>query len=153
MSLTLTSPEFREGELVPRKFTCQGSDVSPTLAWEGVPAATKSFALIVDDPDAPGGSFVHWVIYAIPASAGGLSEGVPARKSLDTGARQGVNDFGKVGYAGPCPPPGSPHRYDFKLYALDAELGLGAGASKSDLERAMRGHVLAEARLQGKYRR
>jgi Raf kinase inhibitor-like YbhB/YbcL family protein len=153
MDLKLTSSAFKEGETIPRKFTCQGKDISPSLAWDGLPAGTKTIALIVDDPDAPGGTWVHWVAFNIPSASGELREAVPARKSLDDGTRQGLNDFRKIGYGGPCPPPGPAHRYYFKLYALDASLDLESGCSKADLEAAMEGRILGEARLMGRYQR
>jgi Raf kinase inhibitor-like YbhB/YbcL family protein len=153
MSLTISSAAFAEGAAIPEKHTCDGPDLSPALAWSGVPAGAKSLALICDDPDAPAGTWVHWVVYDLPADLAGLPEGVPKEGDLQGGGRQGVNDFRKVGYGGPCPPPGKPHRYHFKLYALDRRVDLPAGASKADVEAASRGHVLAEARLTGRYGR
>ena len=153
MPLSLTSNAFTDGQSIPRQFTCSGADTSPALAWTGVPAAARSLALIVDDPDAPGGTWVHWVLFNVPAAASGLPEGVPAHKELADGSRQGLNDFRKTGYGGPCPPPGNAHRYFFKLYALDVPLDLAAGATKAGLERAMSGHVLAETHLIGKFKR
>lgn len=157
MAFSITSASFSEGAMIPKKQTCDGADLSPPLQWSGAPAGTKSFALIMDDPDAPPGTWVHWVIYDIPGETTGLEEGVPKKETLPNGAKQGlawgVKDFTKTGYSGPCPPPGSPHRYDFKLYALDAPLGLPAKATKFDVEKAMKGHVLAETKLTGKYGR
>jgi Raf kinase inhibitor-like YbhB/YbcL family protein len=153
MALRITSPDFSDGEVIPQKFTCDAQDTSPKLEWKGPPANTGSFALIMDDPDAPAGTWVHWVLYDVPADAKDLPERVPGQEQLASGARQGRNDFGKIGYGGPCPPPGKPHRYFFKLYALDAKVGLKAGATKADVERAMKGHVLAQAELIGKYGR
>lgn len=153
VSLQISSAAFSAGEAIPRKFTCDGPDVSPQLKWNDPPANTQSIALIMDDPDAPGGTWVHWVLYDLPSATKELPEGVPKQEELSSGARQGRNDFGKIGYGGPCPPPGKPHRYFFKLYALDAKLGLKAGATKADVERAMKGHVLAQAQLSGKYGR
>lgn len=153
MSLKLTSPAFAEGQPIPAKYTGDGPDVSPPLQWSGVPAGAKSLALICDDPDAPVGTWVHWVLYGLPASATELPENVPPQETLPSGARQGVNDFGRVGYGGPAPPPGKPHRYYFKLYALDTELNLKPKATKQELLRAMQGHILAEGQLMGTYQR
>jgi len=153
MSLQISSTAFSAGETMPKKFTCDGPDVSPKLAWTEPPAKTQSFALIMDDPDAPVGIWVHWVLYDLPANARELPEGVTRQEQLPNGARQGRNDFGKIGYGGPCPPPGKPHRYFFKLYALDGKLDVKAGATKAEVERAMKGHILAQAELIGKYDR
>ena len=153
MKLTLTSSAFEAGGTIPKKFTCDGPDVSPALNWNDPPAGTQSFALIADDPDAPVGTWVHWVLYDLPATARSFDENVPKQEQLSNGARQGRNDFGKIGYGGPCPPPGKPHRYFFKLYALDAKLNLKAGATKADLEKAMHGHILAQGELMGRYGR
>ena len=153
MPFALTTPAFPPGGEIPRKFTCQGADISPALAWAGVPEGVQSFALIVDDPDAPVGTWVHWVAYDLPGTARNLPEGVPKTAEVPGGGRQGVNDFGKVGYGGPCPPAGNAHRYFFKLYALKGTLGLGAGATKMDVVRAMQGQILGEVQLVGKYKR
>ena len=153
MPLQITSVAFSAGETIPKKFTCDGPDVSPKLSWNEPPAKTQSFALIMDDPDAPVGTWVHWVLFDLPADTKELSEGVAKQDQLSNGARQGRNDFGKIGYGGPCPPPGKPHRYFFKLYALDSKLNLKAGATKADIERAMKGHILAQAELMGRYGR
>lgn len=155
MAFSVTSPAFREGSAIPVKHTCDGADVSPPLAWTAAPAATAAFALIVDDPDAPAGTWVHWVLYNLPGAALGVPESLAKSDQLPNlgGALQGRNDFRRAGYGGPCPPPGPAHRYLFKLYALDAPLGLKAGASKADVERAMRGHVLGTAQLMGTYAR
>jgi Raf kinase inhibitor-like YbhB/YbcL family protein len=153
MALQMTSTAFSAGEMIPKKFTCDGPDVSPQLAWNDPPAGTQSFALTVDDPDAPVGTWVHWVLYDLLASARELPEGVAKQEQLPSGARQGRNDFGKTGYGGPCPPPGKPHRYFFKLYALDGKLNLKAGATKADVERALKGHALGQAELMGRYGR
>ncbi len=153
VSLQVSSTAFSPGETIPKKFTCDGPDVSPQLKWNDPPANTQSIALIMDDPDAPGGTWVHWALYDLAANTRELPEGVAKQEQLSSGARQGRNDFGKIGYGGPCPPPGKPHRYFFKLYALDAKLGLKAGATKADVERAMKGHILAQAELIGKYGR
>lgn len=152
MAIHVESAAFSEGGSIPRKHTCDGGDTSPPLAFRGVPAAAKSLALICDDPDAPGKTWVHWVVFDIPAGTGRLPEGVPARETLAGGGTQGKNDFKKLGYGGPCPPPGT-HRYLFKLYVLDKELKLPAGATKAEVERAMEGHVLGQATLTGKYSR
>ncbi len=153
MALQITSTAFSPGEMIPKKFTCDGPDVSPQLAWNDPPVGTEGFALIADDPDAPVGTWVHWVLYDLPASARMLAEGVAKQEQLPSGARQGRNDFGKIGYDGPCPPPGKPHRYFFKLYALDAEPNLKAGATKADVERALKGHILGQGELIGRYGR
>ena len=153
MSLQISSTAFSAGETMPKKFTCDGPDVSPQLKWNDPPANTQSIALIMDDPDAPVGTWVHWVLYDLPAATRELSEGVPKQEQLSSGARQGRNDFGTIGYNGPCPPPGKPHRYFFKLYSLDSKLDLKAGASKAELERTMKSHILGRAQLIGKYGR
>ncbi len=153
MTLVISSPSFSAGADIPRKHTCDAVDVSPQLAWSGAPAGTRSFALIADDPDAPVGTWVHWVYYDLPANATGLPENVNKVEEPPSGGRQGRNDFRRTGYGGPCPPPGKPHRYFFKLYALDRALDLKAGASKKDVEQAMKGHILAQAELVGKYGR
>ncbi len=153
MGFQLQSPAFKPGGEIPKKFTCQGGDISPALSWGGAPAGAKGFALIADDPDAPVGTWVHWVLYDLPATTTQLPEDVPKSEKLPDGGAQGVNDFKKVGYGGPCPPPGKPHRYFFKLYALDSSLNLKPGTSKTDLEKAMKGHILAQAELMGTYKR
>jgi hypothetical protein len=151
--MRLWSPAFEEGKPIPVAYTCDGKDVSPPLNWEGAPEGTRSFALICDDPDAPMGTWVHWVLFNIPADSTSLPEGVPTDAKLPDGARQGLSDFGRTGYGGPCPPRGKPHRYFFKLYALDTVLELEGNIRKADLERAMAGHVLAQAQLMGTYQR
>ncbi len=153
MNLQLTSSAFSEGSPIPKRYTCDGEDASPPLKWSGVPHDAKSLALICDDPDAPAGTWVHWVLYNVPASTTELPEGVPASEVVLGGAQQGVNDFRRVGYGGPCPPRGSPHRYFFKLYALDIELKLKPRASKQSVVSAMQGHILAEGQLMGTYKR
>lgn len=152
MSLKIMSSAFREGDLIPRQYTCDGRDVSPPISWTGAPAGTKSLALIADDPDAPAGTWVHWVVYNLPAGVAELHEAITPGRELKGGGRQGKNDFRKIGYGGPCPP-SSTHRYFFKLYALDAELDLAPGATKADVLAAMEGRILAEAQLTGKYKR
>jgi Raf kinase inhibitor-like YbhB/YbcL family protein len=153
MSFALKSTAFSNGGEIPRMYTCDGADLSPELNWVDVPAGTHSLALIVDDPDAPVHTWTHWIIWNISAKATVLPEGLPQAEVLDNGARQGRNDFKRIGYGGPCPPPGKAHRYIFKLYALDARLDLKAGASKNDLESAMNRHVLSQTELVGMYRR
>ena len=153
MALTVKSSAFNDGDMMDVKYTCKGEDVSPQLSWDGVPNGTKSFALICDDPDAPIMTWVHWVIYDIPANVTELSEGIAKEEVLSSGTKQGKNDFRKIGYGGPCPPPGGPHRYFFKLYALDAELNLEPGLSKKALLKAMEGHILEEAQVLGKFKR
>jgi Raf kinase inhibitor-like YbhB/YbcL family protein len=145
--MQLTSSAFAEGQTIPRDFTGDGKDKSPPLQWSGAPDGTRSFALICDDPDAPRGTWVHWVLYRVPTDVQELAEGSSG------GARQGKNDFGKIGYGGPAPPRGKPHRYFFKLYALDAVPDLPEGATKQQLEQAMKGHVLAQSQLMGAYGR
>ncbi|MFQ5592644.1 MAG: YbhB/YbcL family Raf kinase inhibitor-like protein [Anaerolineae bacterium] len=147
----LKSTVFHEGEAIPKRYTCDGEDVSPELRWEDTPANTRSFALIMDDPDAPGRTFTHWVLFDIPADTTNLPEGLRAG---DIG-QSGRNDFSKAGYGGPCPPPGhGPHRYFFTLYALDTDsLNLSDGASRSQVEQALEGHIIGQARLMGRYER
>lgn len=151
--LKLSSNSFAPGETIPRPFTCDGQDRSPELNWNEPPAGTKSFALIADDPDAPVGTWVHWVLFNLPPKMRNLPEDLPKKDSLEGGATQGQNDFHRTGYGGPCPPPGKPHRYFFKLYALDSIVSLDSRATKSDLERVMKGHVLAQGELMGRYGR
>lgn len=152
MAISVSSSAFKEGGMIPAKYTCDGNDLSAPLAWTGIPEGTKSIALISDDPDAPVGTWVHWVMWNIPAAAVGLEEGVPAKPQLPDGSRQGVSDFGRPGYGGPCPPSGT-HRYYFKVYAMDTMLDLPSKARKADLVKAMKGHILAEGQLMGKYSR
>ena len=153
MSLQVASTAFAAGETIPKKFTCDGPDLSPPLNWREAPAGTESFALIMDDPDAPVGTWVHWVLYNLPANTKELSEGVEKQDQLANGALQGRNDCRKMGYGGPCPPPGKPHRYYFKLYALDIVLKLKAGATKAELEQAMKGHIVGQGEAMGRYGR
>ena len=152
MEIKITSAVFEEGGMIPAKFTCDEEDVSPPLAWDSVPEGTKTLALICDDPDAPMGTWVHWVLFNLPGDFNELPEDIPPEKELENSAKQGTNDFGKIGYGGPCPPGGT-HRYYFKLYALDAALDLEAGARKAELLEAMEGHILGEGQLMGKYSR
>ena len=144
MAMELKSPEFKNNEPIPKKFTCHGENINPALIAEGIPAGTKSLAIIVDDPDAPGGNWVHWVMFDIPV--------VSKIEENSSPGKQGINDSGRIRYDGPCPPSGT-HRYFFKLYALDIELNLKEGVSKADLEKAMAGHILAKAELIGLYKR
>jgi hypothetical protein len=153
MALRLESSAFKDGDTIPHRYTCMGEDLSPPLHWGVPPAATKSFVMIVEDPDAPVGTWVHWVIYDIPLDLRGLTEGIPTKDHLPNGAMQGLNDFKRIGYGGPCPPPGKPHRYYFKLYALDATLNLKPRATKRQVSEACKGHVLAEASLMGRFGR
>lgn len=154
MAFELTSSAFAPNQTIPAKYTCDGADVSPPLAWKDAPPATKSFALVCDDPDAPVGTWVHWVVWDIPATKHDLPENVSKAPTLDDGTRQGTNDFKRSGYNGPCPPPGhGPHRYFFKLYAVDSVLGIAPGSTKAALEKAITGHTLARAELIGRYER
>ena len=156
MNLQITSTAFSEGQPIPAKYSCEGSDISPPLKWipqGGTPANTKSFALIADDPDAPVGTWVHWVLYDLPPNTTGLPEDVAKTQFIAGNAKQGLNSWPRLGYGGPCPPPGKPHRYFFKLYALDAMLDLKPGATKKDVEAAMKGHILAEGQLMWTYQR
>jgi Raf kinase inhibitor-like YbhB/YbcL family protein len=151
--IVLTSAAFQAGADIPRKYTCDAEDISPPLRWTNAPAGAKSFALIADDPDAPGGTWVHWVIYDLPADTKELPEAVAKTEALPSGAKQGVNDFRKLGYNGPCPPSGSTHRYYFRLYALDAPANLKPRATKQQVLEAVKGHMLGEGELMGRYRR
>ena len=151
--MQITSSAFTDGKIIPTRYTCSGADVSPALAWSDAPVGTASFALIADDPDAPRGTWVHWVIYNIPAGTTILAENVPKDKTLSDGSAQGQNDFQRFGYGGPCPPPGKPHRYFFTLYALDIRLNLSSGATKAAVEAAMAGHILAQAQVMGTFAR
>jgi Raf kinase inhibitor-like YbhB/YbcL family protein len=152
MAITVTSSTFKEGGMIPAKYTCDGQNISPPLQWEGAPRGTKSFALISDDPDAPIGIWIHWVMWNIPAEANQLPEGIPQVKQLQDGSIQGLNSYPRCGYSGPCPPSGT-HRYYFKIYALDAMLDLPASSTNKDLLKAMKEHILAEGSLMGKYQR
>ena len=151
MEIELRSTAFEPGGMIPRKYAYDNQNLSPPLKWSQSPEATRSFALVCDDPDAPMGSWVHWVIFNIPLDAKELPEGVPPEKVLKSGAKQGKNDFGKIGYGGPAPPSGT-HRYVFKIYALDTVLNLEPGITKKQLLEAVRGHILAEGELVGKYK-
>ena len=147
MALTITTTAFTDGDKIPRLYTCDDQNVSPPLAWTGVPTSTVSLALIMDDPEASGGTWVHWVLFNLPGNLPGLDQG------KNGGGIDGKNDFNKLGYGGPCPPRGSNHRYFIKLYALDQKLDLKAGATNAQLESAMRGHILAQGQLIGRYGR
>ena len=153
MGFTISSASFPNGGDIPRKFTCDGADTSPQLSWSQPPAGIHSLALIANDPDAPVGDWTHWVVFDLPASLSALPEGLDKTGEIPGGGRQGVNDFHKIGYGGPCPPPGKPHRYLFRIYALDRTLGLKAGSSREDVEAAMKGHILGQAEWMGKYKR
>ena len=152
MAIVVTSSAFKEGGLIPAKYTCDGQNISPPLKWQQAPQGVKSFALISDDPDAPMGTWVHWVMWNIPAESNGLPESVSPVKELPDGSKQGISDFRRPGYGGPCPPSGT-HRYYFKIYALDVTLDLAGTSTKQDLLDAMKGHILAEGSLMGKYKR
>jgi Raf kinase inhibitor-like YbhB/YbcL family protein len=147
------SKAFKVGEEMPEKFTCEGEDTSPALRWTHPPRGTQSFALIADDPDAPSGTWVHWVVYDLPAQLRELPDDVPKQKKVPGGGTQGRNDFGRIGYGGPCPPVGSAHHYFFKLYALDTTLDLKPGARKQEVLEAAQGHVLGEAQLMALFKR
>jgi Raf kinase inhibitor-like YbhB/YbcL family protein len=153
MEFAISSSSFSNAGDIPKKFTCDGADVSPQLMWANAPKETVSFALLADDPDAQVGNWNHWTIWNIPAASQGLPEGVQKNSGLPDGSMQGTNDFRKVGYNGPCPPAGKPHRYYFKLYALDKKLELTGEAAKKELEAAMQGHIRAQAEWMGRYQR
>lgn len=152
MELKVTSIAFKEGEMIPTQYSYDDRNASPPLAWSAPPADTKSLALICDDPDAPMGTWVHWVLFNLPAKTRDLPESVAPEKTLAFGEKQGLNDYGEIGYGGPCPPSGT-HRYHFKLYALDTLLSLEAGATKAQLEKAMQGHILALGQLMGRFKK
>lgn len=153
MKLELTSTAFADGMAIPKQHTGDGKDTSPPLRWSDPPAQTKTLALICDDPDAPGGTWVHWVLFNVPADTRELGEGVPTKEILGTGAKQGKNDAGTIGYGGPAPPKGKAHRYFFKLYAMDTILDLPAGSTKDQLLAAMKGHIVADGQVMGRYQR
>jgi Raf kinase inhibitor-like YbhB/YbcL family protein len=152
MAFEIMSPAFAKGEAIPRKYTCDGGEMSPPLSWRNAPPETRSFALIADGPDAPMGTWIHWVLYNMPAQVNSLPEGVLIGPSLPDGGQQGKNGSGQLGYQGPCPPSGT-HRYFFRLYALDKLLKMSPGASREQLLKAMTGHILAQAELVGSYTR
>jgi Raf kinase inhibitor-like YbhB/YbcL family protein len=151
--LRLSSPAFNPGAPIPADFSCDAGDHSPALAWTGAPAGTKSYALIVEDPDAPMGTFVHWVVFNLPAAASGMAADAPKTPQLADGARQGNNGMGAVGYKGPCPPPGKTHHYHFELFALDSTLDMPSAADATSLRAAMQNHVKANAELVGTFER
>jgi len=153
MALEVTSTAFQEGQAIPKQYTGDGQNSSPPLKWQDPPAGTRSLALICEDPDAPRGTFTHWLVFNIPVQTRELSEGLPGQACLPDGTTQGSNDFGKVGYGGPAPPRGKPHRYAFKLFALNEVLGLHAGATPDEFRKAVEGHVLAQGQLTGTYAR
>jgi len=150
-SLELTSPDIQAGQQIPDKFTCNGANISPSLSWSTPPAATKSFALILNDRNAPTGSFVHWVIFDLPPTTLALDGSIPAVAQLANGARQGRNDFDNIGYGGPCP--SSEHHYVFMLFALDTKLNLPTGATRAQVDDAMKGHVLSRGKFEAKFHR
>jgi len=150
--LKITISAFQEGGMIPKQYTCDGQNISPPLAWESLPTNAETLALIADDPDAPGRTWVHWVVFDLPISVKNLAENVPPQENIPGGGKQGMNDFLKVGYGGPCPPSGT-HRYYFRVYALDKELRLDNKTTKDQLTKAMAGHVLAQGELMGRYRR
>lgn len=147
----ITSSAFEHNKTIPQQYSCDGADISPPLSWSGIPGNTKSLALIVDDPDAPGGTWVHWIVYNILPTLKELQENIPPLKILPDDTKQGINDFKEIGYGGPCPPSGT-HRYFFRLYALNTKLNLAAGVTKRQLKSAMKGHIIAQAKLIGKYK-
>jgi Raf kinase inhibitor-like YbhB/YbcL family protein len=149
----IESAAFKEGAFIPARFSCQGENVSPPLKWTDPPAGARSFVLVVDDPDAPGGTWTHWVVFNLPAQTRAMEENVPKQDELANGGLQGLTSFGSVGYGGPCPPPGKAHRYFFRLYALDTVLSLKTGATREDVVAALKGHTLGEAQLMGRYKR
>ncbi len=151
--IVVMSPAFENGQPIPFFFSCQGKGISPQISWSDIPKEAKSLVLICEDPDAPGGTWIHWVAYNIPPQMLGFSSNVPPRPQLDDGTRQGKNSWGKIGYGAPCPPSGPAHRYYFKVYALDTTLSLAPGAAKDQVVQAMKGHILAEGSLMGTYQR
>ena len=153
MAFTLSTTAFADGGAIPIRYTCDAADLSPALSWKDVPQGARTLALIADDPDAQAGTWTHWILWNIPPRASFLPEGMPPVETLDNGTRQGRNDFRRLGYGGPCPPPGKPHRYFFKLYALNARLDLKPGAARGELEEAMKGHIVAQAVWMGTCKR
>jgi Raf kinase inhibitor-like YbhB/YbcL family protein len=151
MQMQLSSDAFANGQPIPDKYTCHGQDMSPPLKWSGAPSQTKSIALTVEDPDAPSGTFTHWVIFNVPATATSFSEDIAKTGTLPDGSKQGNNSFGNIGYNGPCPPAGQMHHYIFKIYALDSTVSLDTGAQKEDLLNAINGHILAQGEWTGTY--
>ena len=152
VEIKLTSTAFEEGGMIPEKYTCDGPDISPAMKWSGVPETAQSVAIIMDDPDAPVGTWVHWVLYNLPPTIDNLPGNLPALERLANGERQGMSDFKRLGYGGPCPPGGT-HRYFFKIYALDTMLPLEGKVTKAQVEKAMEGHIVAQGQLMGRYKR
>ncbi len=152
MDISVTSTAFKEGEMIPSKFTCDAENISPQIAWTNFPKTTESFVLIADDPDAPMGTWVHWVVYNIPTTLLELKENFPKNEKFEDGTMQGTTDFRRIGYGGPCPPSGI-HRYFFKIYALDVKLNVKPGLTKKEILKEMEGHIIAEGQLMGKYKR
>lgn len=152
MVIKIKSPAFEEGELIPKKYTCDGVNVSPPLQWSSLPADVESIVLICEDPDAPSGLWTHWIIFNLPAETKGVSEFIMEREVLENGAQQGLNDFGTIGYRGPCPPGGS-HRYYYRIYALDVLLELPSRINRQDLLEAMNGHIIDQGQIMGIYTR
>jgi len=151
--IELKTTSFTPGGFIPKRYTCEDADVSPALAWTDPPSGTQSYALIEDDPDAPSGTFVHWLVYDLPAGYRNLPEALSGSSQMPDGTRQGTNGFSRTGYSGPCPPPGKPHRYFIRLYALDTTLNLRPAARRKELDAAMQGHILAQAELMGRFQR
>lgn len=152
MTIEVTSTAFSQGELMPARYTADGANISPPLEWKGLPQGTESIAMINDDPDAPVGTWVHWVIYDMPPETTSLPEGIAPDETLPNGGKHGMTDFGRIGYGGPAPPSGT-HRYFFKLYALDCKLNMPPGATKTQLEKEIKAHILDQGQLMGKYKR
>lgn len=152
-TLTLKSPAFQKGQSIPAQYTCDGKNISPAVSWTHIPDGTKSFALIIDDPDAGATPWVHWVIFNIPKDQRTLRKNIPGKRKLVNGALQGINDFKEIGFGGPCPPKGPPHQYVMKLYALNTKLDLPPGATKAQVVQAMKGHIVGKAVLKASYKR
>lgn len=154
MDIKVVSTAFGQGEIIPAQYTCDGSNVSPSLRWGSIPKDAQSLALICEDPDAPSGLFTHWILFNLAPIVADLPEALPGSERLEeSGAMHGRNDFGKIGYGGPCPPAGKPHRYFFRLYALDTKLEIEPGVTRQQLDEAMKGHIIAEGCLMGTYMR
>ncbi len=151
--MEIKSTAFKNNEYIPARYTCDGQDISPEIKWGGIPENTRSIALIMDDPNAPGKTFCHWIIFNIPPEKDGLPEAIPVTTELPDDTRQGINDFGRFGYGGPCPPPGKPHHYNFRLYALDSKIELPTGTNQDKVLDAIKGHIFAQAQLIGIYKR
>jgi Raf kinase inhibitor-like YbhB/YbcL family protein len=151
--IILSADAFKGGDVIPKEYTGDGQDVSPALSWRNVPSETKSLALIMEDPDAPSGTFTHWILFNLPPAMRNLPKGVPKKQTLEDGSVQGNNSGGRVGYMGPSPPPGKPHRYYFRLYALDTKLALSGRENRNAVLTAMKGHIIAQGEMMGSYRR